>query len=149
MGINLTKALKKKAKLIASISTYKTRFIDNNSVEEGEEQSRSYDPKESYDSYIDSVAELVKLKAAINLANVPIYEKICKLSELKGVIKVLKDLVIKEGKFKDPYSRDEPSKYTSSMTRVDRDNRVAELQDRIEDIQSEIESFNAITSLKV
>lgn len=147
MKINLTKALKKKAKLIALVSTYRTRFIENNSVEVGEEGSRSYDPRESYDLYKETLEELVDLKSAIHLTNAPIYKKICTLAELKGNIKILKDMVIKEGKHKDPYSRSEPEKFTSEITKVERDEEVDLLQDKVDEIQSEIESFNSITML--
>jgi hypothetical protein len=95
---------------------------------------------------MENVSQIVALKTAIHKANVNIYEKIFRLSELKSVISNLKSLNIQNGKITERYSG-VTHDYTSFLTLVARDKAIEQLENEIEKIQDELETHNAITQI--
>ena len=141
--MNLTKALKKKKKIIGEVSTYQNRLFQNNVYEEGQEPP--YDAKVALDKYISATNELVELKTKIHLANAPIYNLIFRLGELKSLASRLKGLNTRDGKVKG-YNQ-EPSIMVASIGTIQRDNMVSAYEEEIERLQEEIETFNATTMI--
>lgn len=139
--LNCTKALKVKANLVNRINTSKERLLQYNSVEEGVEVP--YDAAEELKSYLENLDRLIIVKAALHKANLPVYDTIIRLAEIKGVIKFLQSLNVKEGKVRDPYSRGEAINYKSTIGILERDKRINDYQEEIIKLQSELEYHNA------
>ena len=85
------------------------------------------------------------MKAAIQKANVPVYDKIFMLSELKNVIIKLKRIPTEEGEIR--YGNSEPLIRTVIFNKLTIDNLIKESEDQIETIQEELESYNATTEI--
>jgi hypothetical protein len=88
--------------------------------------------------------ELVELKARIHKVNQPVYNQIFLLAELKGQIKELKKVPTDEGKQTERYGSVQSIKVVQ-LNIVDIENLVGELQDRIEELQNELDIHNANT----
>jgi hypothetical protein len=142
--MNITKALKTKKKLIKQTSDVFQKFKEFNSYPTGKDPE--YNPEVLFNNYMENVNQIVALKTAIHKANVDIYEKIFRLSELKSVISNLKSLHIQNGRIIDRYSG-LTHDYTSFLTLVARDKAIEQLENEIEKIQDELEAHNATTQI--
>lgn len=140
--MNLTKALKIKKKLIKNIDENFNRFHIYNSVKEGDEVV--YDAQESYTNFIHLTNELIVLKTKIQKANQPIVGKIFEMAELKNQIKKLRGVSTNNSVVKDRYS-DSNSKYVATINKLQMDKIIESFEEKIETLQSEIESYNAVT----
>jgi len=144
--MNLTKALKLKKKLIKQAGEAYTRFRMYNSHEVGMEPP--YSAEVAYTEWFNLTNELIELKAKIHQANVPIAHKIFSLGELKSMVKQIKGLDTDSGKVrKRGYGIDEVTEYKAYIDTVRRDSLVTELEEKIETLQEEIESHNALTKI--
>ena len=144
--MNLTKALKLKKKLIKQVGEAYTRFRLHNSHEVGMEPP--YSAEVAYTEWFNLTNELIELKTKIHQANVPIAHKIFSLGELKSMVKQLKGLDTDSGKIrKRGYGVDEMQEYTAYLDTVKRDALIVELEEKIEILQEEIESHNALTKI--
>jgi len=144
--MNLTKALKLKKKLIKQAGEAYNRFRFCNSHEVG--LKPTYSAEEAYDKWVNLTNELIELKAKIHQANVPIAHKIFSLGELKSMVKQVKGLDTESGKVrKRGYDTNEVIEYTAFLDTIKRDALVAELEEKIETLQEEIESHNALTKI--
>jgi hypothetical protein len=142
--MNITKALKTKKKLIKQTSDVFQKFREFNSYPT--EIEPEYNPEVLFNNYMENVSQIVALKTAIHKANVNIYEKIFRLSELKSVISNLKSLHIQNGKVTERYTG-ASTEYTSFLTLVARDKAIEQLENEIEKIQDELEAHNATTQI--
>lgn len=146
--MNIKQALKRKNVLVDQIKQEFQRLNQYNSVESG--NPRPYEPSESLKKYLDLTNELVELKTSINKANLPIYDKIFRLSEYKSIAKFLKALDCTEGKTSGRGgwgSETEPKIMMSVIGIVERDKMVADYEDKINTIQDELDYFNQVTIL--
>jgi hypothetical protein len=136
--MTVKQALKLKNRLINDIRQLNQRVHEYNSVVEG--NVRPY-----------SVKETLSTIYGIHLANAKVYDKIFLLSELKSLVKMTKGLDCTEGSSNDYYSRRNESVIvkTSEMSVIERDNEVAFLESRIDEIQDELDYHNAVTELPV
>ena len=145
--MNIKQALKKKNILVNNIKQEYNRLNLYNSIESG--NVRPYSAIQSLDNYLKLTEELVVLKNAIHKANQPVYEKIFKLSEYKSVVQYLKGLNCTEGKI--PGGRWGESTEARFMeveiNIIKKDQLVAEYEDRINQIQDELDYFNQITEI--
>ena len=96
------------------------------------------------------VDELNFIKTKIHRANVPIYDKIFLLAELKSLVSKLKMLDCTNGVSDDYYSRRSEVQIikNSEISVVERDNEIKFLENRIEEIQEELDHFNATTVIE-
>jgi len=147
--MTVKQALKLKNRLINDICQLNQRLHEYNSVVEG--NTRPYSAKETLSAIYGKINELTALKTQIHLANNKVYDKIFLLSELKSLVKMMKNLDCTEGSSNDYYSRRNESIIvkTSEMTILERDNEVAFLESRIDEIQDELDYHNAVTELPV
>lgn len=145
--MTIKNALKEKNRLVGIISIEMERLKSYNSIDV--ETKRPYDAKEAYRNVWDYTFSLIDLKTKIHLANAPVYNKIFKLSELKNLIKNLRELDCSEGKVS-------PNRYSSTVETiqksaqisiVDRDIIISDFVDEINNIQDELDNFNAITNI--
>jgi hypothetical protein len=92
--------------------------------------------------------ELIALKSKIHRANAPMFEKIFEMSELKSAIKGLQKLDCTEGKSnRDRYRMESELVLTSEISLVVRNNKIKNLEERIEYLQDEMDVFNATTEI--
>ena len=140
--MNVKQALKQKNKLVTELKAQYQILQKFNSIEEG--NPRRYIMVDVL-AKIESLSnELVELKARIHRVNQPVYNQIFLLAELKGRIKELKKVPTDEGKQTERYGSVQSIKEVQ-LNIVDIENFVGELQDRIEELQNELDIHNANT----
>jgi hypothetical protein len=144
--MNLTKALKHKKKLVKQADEFYSRFANYNSSEV--DTTPSYDPKDMFEGWIKTTDELVSLKGKIHKANGPIAEKIFRLGEIKNLISRLRGIDTKEGKIRNRYSDNKDYvEYTAYVSLIQKDLLIKNYEEELEQLQEEIEAFNAITKI--
>ena len=142
--MNVKQALKQKNKLVTDLKAQYQILQKFNSIEEG--NPRRYIMVDVL-AKIESLSnELVELKARIHRVNQPVYNQIFLLAELKGRIKELKKVPTDEGKQTERYGSVQSIKEVQ-LNIVDIENVVGELQDRIEELQNELDIHNANTNI--
>jgi len=143
--MKVKQALKHKKKLATKMNQEFVRVNMYNSVEEG--ATRVYDVKEAMQNWLKMIDELVELKTKIHLANVPVYGKIFRMSELKSQLSNLKQLDCVDGKHFDRYGRGEAVIKTAEISVLERDEMVLKIEEEIERLQEELDEHNATTSI--
>jgi len=144
--MNLTKALKHKKKLVKQIDEMFIRFQKYNS-QPADQVGTGYNPEEAYTKWISLTNELVDLKTKIQNANAPIAGKIFRLGEVKNLISRIRGLDTKSGMVRDRYRNEESITYVAYMDLFTKDNLIKGWEEEIEQLQEEIEAFNAITKI--
>ena len=84
------------------------------------------------------------MKTKIHLANAPVYGKIFRMSELKSLISKLKRVSTTSGKVR---GYGEEVVMIASMTSVQRDELIKQLETEIDTLQDELEAHNALTKI--
>jgi hypothetical protein len=144
--MNIKQALKLKNKLIKSISDNTKLLQQYNTVEVG--NPRPYSPVKLMGEISKSTYELIDLKSKIHRANAPMFEKIFEMSELKSNIKALQKLDCTEGKSnRDRYRMESELVLTSEVSLVERNEIIKGMEDRIEELQDEMDVFNSNTEI--
>lgn len=145
--MNIAKALKTKNRLSGELARAKTIFARENSHRIGE--ARKSDPKTLLAEVDRTQEDLVKIKTAIALASAPISEKLVRMGELKSRMAWINDLTIIEGAHKDRFSSEktETEMWEAHIGKVERDAEVGTIQKTINDLQDEIDDFNATTKV--
>jgi len=144
--MNIKQALKLKNKLIKSISENTKLLQQYNTVEVG--NPRPYSPTILMGAITRTTDELIALKSKLHRANAPMFENIFEMSELKSTIKAIQKLDCTEGKSnRDRYRMESELVLTSEISLVDRNEFIKKLEDRIEQIQDEMDVFNSNTEI--
>jgi hypothetical protein len=143
--MTIKQALKEKNRLIKAIDDEFKKVYSYNSIDEG--NSRPYSTVDSLSNIMTLEEGLIDLKTKIHRANIGVYDKIFRLSELKSLAKKLNQIDCSEGKVSDRYSRTEPSFKTAELSIVERDVRVKSIEEEIERLQEELDNHNATTSI--
>lgn len=144
--MNIKQALKEKNKLAKKITDLMGRTEKYNSVDNG--AVRSYDPKESLLSAIETMEQLISLKTSLHLANVNVYEKIFRMAEYKSFIKYLRGLSCVEGALVvSRYGDTSNRQMTTVITEVERDQMIEKYESMIDELQSELDAHNATTHI--
>lgn len=144
--MNIKQALKEKNKLAKKITDLMGRTEKYNSVDNG--AVRSYDPKESLLSAIETIEQLISLKTSLHLANVNVYEKIFRMAEYKSFIKYLRGLSCIEGALVvSRYGETSNRQMTTVITEVERDQMIENYESMIDELQSELDAYNATTHI--
>ena len=144
--MNIKQALKEKNKLAKKITDLMGRTEKYNSVDNG--AIRSYDPKESLLSAIETMEQLISLKTSLHLANVNVYEKIFRMAEYKSFIKYLRGLSCIEGALVvSRYGDTSNRQMTTVITEVERDQMIEKYESMIDELQSELDAYNATTHI--
>lgn len=143
--MNIKQVLKQKNKLIKEISENTKLMQEYNSIEEGNE--RPYNIGELFFNVVDASTELSKLKAKIHRANGPVLEDIFLMAEMKSLIQALKKTDCTSGKSnRDRYGSAEIV-LSVEMNIVERNNKIKQLENRIEEIQDKLDVFNSNTEI--
>ena len=143
--MTIKQALKEKNRLIKAIDDEFKKVYTYNSIDEG--NVRPYSTNDSLSNIMVLEDGLIDIKTRIHRANVGVYDKIFRLSELKSLAKKLHQIDCGEGKVSDRYSRVEPSIKTAEISVVERDVRIKMIEEEIESLQEELDTHNATTSI--
>jgi len=109
---------------------------------------RDYSSLELMQEAIALRTQLVKLKTAIHLASEPIREKIFELSELKSFLLSISNMNCRnEIQKMQNYNGVQETIWESEITRLMLDKQIADLETKIEEIQDQIDLFNATTTI--
>jgi hypothetical protein len=146
--MTLKQALKLKNKMVQELNDLTAKLHANNSIIEG--NTRAYSTSELLAQIYTVVDDLTALKTQIHQANTPVYDKIFLLSELKSLVKNLKNLDCTEGVSIDYFSRRNDAQVikTAEIGVVQRDMEVKFLESRIDQIQEELDQFNVTTHIE-
>lgn len=144
--MRLKSALKKKGQIIKECNFFEQKLQRYNCVPVENAQSRAYDPRESLSSWLEKVDELIELKVNIQKANTPMFKKIIRMAELKGVVKSLSHLPCHSGLITDEDYR-KVINYDSAIPVKERDELVKKLEQEIATLQEELDEFNLTTYL--
>ena len=146
--MTLKQALKLKNKLVQDLNELTARIQNNNSIVEG--NIRDYSAKETLSEIYRKVDELTIIKTKIHRANFEVYDKIFLLSELKSLVTKMKSLDCTNGTAVDYYSRRSDNQLikNAEISVVERDNEIKFLENRIDQIQDELDHFNATTIIE-
>jgi hypothetical protein len=145
--MNIKQALKKKNKLVGQISEEFSKASQYNVVDEG--NPRPYSATEAIGNWMRLINELIVLKTQIHKANLPVYDKIFELSELKNQVKYLKSLNCASGKVSGGrWGEGESVIKHAEINVVEKDKMVKELEVRIERLQDELDQWNHTTIIE-
>ena len=143
--MTIKQALKQKNKLIKEISENTKLMQQYNSIEEGNE--RPYNINELFLNIVEDTKELSLLKAKIHRANGPVLEDIFLMAEMKSTIQALKKVDCTSGKSnRNMYSSTEII-LTVEMGIIEKNNKIKELEEKIEEIQDRLDIFNTNTEI--
>ena len=143
--MTIKQALKEKNRLIKAIDDEFKKIQAYNSIDES--NTRPYSTQTSLENILVLEDALIDIKTKIHRANMGVYDKIFRLSELKSLAKKLNQIDCSEGKVVDRYSRSEAVIKTAEITVIDRDTRVKMIEEEIELLQEELDTHNATTSI--
>ena len=146
--MKLAKALKLKNQLAGEVAQFKELLAKQNV--RSSKQKFDYDNREVLARLRAKLDELVRVKAALAVANVEIYAKIFRLAELKGLVAALTGLETKSGVFHEGRGFGEATyevEYVAQLGKVDVDKLVAELQNEIQTLQDALDEFNFTRSV--
>jgi len=146
--MNIKQALKKKNKLVGMMTEEFYKASQYNVVDEG--NPRPYSATEAIGKWMELTNELIALKAAIHRANAMVYNKIFELSELKSQVKLLKGLNCSSGKVAGGrWGEGDPIIKHAEINVVEKDKMVKEIEDRIEQLQDELDQWNHDTLIEI
>lgn len=140
--MNLKKALKEKNKLKGKINNLAIKLYQYNLVEEG--QTAAYDTHLIYEELLVLTNQMIELKTKIHIANAPVFHKIFRLSELKSIAKQIHH--IKCDKKRDSNGSTFIFSHPT-ITNTERDKLIEDIENEIEKIQDELDSFNHQTNI--
>jgi len=143
--MNVSQALKKKAKLINDIKEKWVIIATSNSIIVG--NPRKYDLHAVWEELNSLMGELVELKTKIHLANGSVYHKIFRLSELKTTLQFMKSLNVNEG-FSDTsrYGGDK-CEFEVVIDVVEKGEIIKHINLEIDKLQDELDLHNAVTQI--
>lgn len=142
--MKVSEALKAKSKLAKTILDNLDKIKKYNCMDDG--STRRYSTKELVNTVLKDTTELISLKAQIHKANVDVYDKIFRMSELKNIVKHLKEVSVDEGPVSRGYSGN-VSVVNSEINAVERDEMISNMENEIDRIQSELDKHNISTDI--
>lgn len=143
--MTIKQALKEKNRLIKAIEDEFKKVYAYNSIDET--NVRPYSTVNSLSNIMILEEGLIELKTNIHRANIVIYDKIFRLSELKSLAKRFSQIDCSEGRVVDRYTRGETSIKTAEISVIERDVRLKSIEEEIERLQEELDIHNATTSI--
>jgi hypothetical protein len=148
--MKLAKALKLKNQLAGEVAQLKDLLAKQNV--RSTKQKFDYQNREILAQLRARIDELVKVKAAMGVANADVYDKIFRLAELKGLVTTLGGLDTKSGVFHEGNQFGQQSyevEYVAQLSKVDVDKLVAELKQEIQALQDSLDEFNFTRTLSL
>ncbi len=146
MDLTLAKALKYKNRLVTAISSRTNDIQRYNSVVEGGD--REVDVLKLLEEHQLLVKHLIDLKLAINKANQPIQQFIFEIAEVKSEIKLYEGMSTTHGSSRDLYG-EAVIKYDALLRKKDVDQKVVELNRRLDAVQEKIDVHNHVAKITI
>lgn len=146
--ITLARALKEKNRIAGKLATVRQKILEENSWESP--NNRNIDVETYYQRENKLMFLLINLKAEIAKANKNIVAAIIELAEIKSKIAWLQRVPTKAGTFQEnSYGGSLSRVFTASMSNACIENEINCLQERADNLQDEIDEFNASTRIEV
>jgi len=148
--LTLAKALSVKNRLAGRLAQARSNIETYNSVLAGQRDDygkATVDVRAEYVRYRKLQDGLIVVKAAIQRANLPIYEDILQLGELKSVIQMLSGLDTKNGT--EPGYNGVEFRYSAVILKPEALGIIRELEAQIDAIQDKINEFNASNRIEI
>ena len=143
--MKLAKALKLKNKKLKEYKSTLMKVVQNNSYDV--DNKPIYDSTNLYNESVELLKDYLELKTAIHTSSEPIRFKIFQLGEVKSLLNVINGLDTKSGVYKEGYREITLRTYESSISEEEKNTKVKNLENTIELLQDEIDTFNATTEL--
>ena len=147
--MNLAQALKLKNRLAGDL-VRKQQILSRENARRSDSVSK-VNREDVWNEIIDISDKLGDLKGKITRANVGIYPTLERMAELKSRIAFLNLLPKREGEEINFVGRDQEKLtyvWDSFINQQDSDNLVSELQQEINDLQDEVDVYNATTQVE-
>jgi hypothetical protein len=142
--MNVSQALKKKARLVKEINDKWLIVKNNNSIISGNQ--KKFDISNELELIEQLTNELVELKTKIHLANGPVYSKIFLMSELKSALKNVESINTTEGIMDNGrYGTPSTTFYVADMDEIAKRKYIKALGYKIDSLQDELDYHNATT----
>jgi len=149
-NITLAKALKLRKALAGRVALVENKIRVSNSYLAGTE---SFNSVKALKLQVELKNSLLELKDKIRSANDKIYQKIDELQECKATITFLRSIPTRNGKVADPFSYNGEGiaerEYVAQITQHELDGMVNQHEMRIQELQDEIDEFNAKSQLTI
>ena len=148
--LTLARALSVKNRLAGRLAQARANIETYNSVLAGQRDDygkATVDVRAEYARYRKLQDGLIVVKATIQRANLPIYEDILQLGEVKSVIQMLSGLNTKNGT--EPGHNGVEFRYSAVMLKPEALGIIRELEAQIDVIQDRINEFNATTRIEI
>lgn len=144
--MNVKQALKKKARLVKELHSTWDIIHKHNSIIEGNQLI--YNIADELGKVDRLILEIVELKERIHRANLPVYDHIFQMSELKNYVKELSTLDTKSGVTDNQfYGGTISPKYVSQMGEVDKNILINHINEMIDELQDTLDTHNATTEI--
>lgn len=145
--MKIAKALKIKNRLAGELNRIKALIERENSQLLANFNENKM--KELSESFYNTKADLIRLKAKIQMKTAPISEKLIAIAETKDEMSFFQSLDTKDGESIVTRYGTEPNTivYKAYYTQDDVDKKVVEIQAQIDNLQDEIDEYNATTSI--
>ena len=145
--MKLSKALKEKNRLIGEMNKHKDIISRENS--RSERSTSTINCEKLYQRFFEIRENLIQLKTAIFKANVPIYEHIVRMGELKAEINWLERLPTQDGEVVESHYDGQPRyiKYFAWLKTETVDSMCNKLRLEIDELQDLIDEHNAVTEI--
>ena len=147
--MNLAQALKQKNRLAGEL-VRQQQILQRENARRSDSVSR-VDRDVVYQKILGLSDDLGELKGKITQANVNIYPALERMSELKSRIAFIQGLQKREGEEVLFVGRDQEQvkyQWDSYISQEKCDDTVAELQEQINDLQDEVDAYNATTEVE-
>lgn len=154
MSLSISQALKEKNRIAGKIVILQKRVKQFNKHEKGQDQD--FNSLETLRSLQEEWAYLIALKTRIALANAGIAEKLVKLTEAKAELTFWNDFTYEAGRAEEVEVENfrQGTEYVSKekivvseITSKDVANHQARVRKEIENLQDEIDAYNATTQI--
>jgi hypothetical protein len=142
--MNINQALKEKSRIVRRLDSLYTILKAYNSIEIG--NVRRYSILNTLSDINELIEELVELKTKIHRANIAVYGKIFRLSELKSLVKQIKEMPVTEGKKMAMYGNSSEN-LEVEINAQQRDGIIIGIQTEIDKLQDELDMYNATTHI--
>lgn len=146
-SVTLAKALSLKNRLAGRLAKAKSTFQESNCVPKGQRVEGSVDVRAIYARYLELQDALVVVKAAIQRANVPVFETILAVGELKDRLSVLNSLNTKHGS--EAGYNGVVFDYDAVYRAPEVARMIAEIESEVDRLQDRLAEFNATTRVEL
>lgn len=146
MKISIAKLLKLKNRKSGEIKKVRSEISAFNSRLESSVDE--VDIRALFNKHEKLTKDLVEIKSTIVRASAKVSDKINLLAELKGHLAWLEHVSTTHGEEKNRYTADSMM-WVATIRKDEKDQRLAGLQAAINDIQDDLDEFNAITRVEI